>query len=122
MPKQKINHAREHRIEMEAVVDAYGREERAMGWYYYLEGKLDVPFKARVQTSHSVSPLAIGEEVEVLGMAPEEVCESDMFVWVRWPKRNLAVPLSQLQPLTDDGATKEAVADWHYWVNQGYEF
>jgi hypothetical protein len=27
---------REERITMEAVVDAYGPEEQAMGWYYYL--------------------------------------------------------------------------------------
>ena len=36
MPKAKINRAREERIEMEVVVDAYGPEERAMGWYCYL--------------------------------------------------------------------------------------
>ena len=26
---------------MEAVVDAYGSSERAMGWYYYLDGKMN---------------------------------------------------------------------------------
>jgi hypothetical protein len=41
---------------------------------------------------------------------------------VRWPKRKLAVPLSQLVPLTDENATNEAVADWHYWMSHGYEF
>jgi hypothetical protein len=38
---------REQRIEMEAVVDAYDSGERAMGWYYHLDGKMKVPFKAR---------------------------------------------------------------------------
>ncbi len=28
---------REHRIAMEVVVDAYGPEEQALGWYYYLD-------------------------------------------------------------------------------------
>ena len=37
---------REERIEMEIVVDAYGAEERAMGWYYYLEDTLAFPFSA----------------------------------------------------------------------------
>ena len=32
--------AREERIYMEAVVDAHDSEERAMGWYYYLEDKI----------------------------------------------------------------------------------
>ena len=122
MPKVKTSRAREHRIEMEIVVDAYSPEERAMGWYYYLEEKLGVPFQARVRTELPVSPLTLGEEVEVLGVAPDEVCESDMFVWVRQPKRNLAVPLSQLMPLGNDQTINEAVADWHYWVSQGYQF
>lgn len=122
MPKPKINRAREDRIEMEVVVDAYGPEERAMGWYYYLDEKLAVPFQARVKTLLPNSPLNIGEKVEVLGMAPQEACETDMLVWIRWPKRKLAVPLSQLAPLINDEATKEAVADWHYWVSQGCQF
>jgi hypothetical protein len=107
---------------MEVVVDAYGPEERAMGWYYYLDEKLAVPFEARVRTELPSSPLNIGDKVEVLGMAPEPACETDMLVWVRWPRRKLAVPLSQLVPLIDDEATNEAVADWHYWMSHGYEF
>ena len=122
MPKSKINRAREHRIAMEVVVDAYGSTERAMGWYYYLDEKLAVPFEARVRTGLPSSPLSVGDKVEVLGMAPEQACQADMLVWVRWPRRKLAVPLSQLVPLIDDEATKEAVADWHYWVSHGYEF
>ena len=31
--------------------------------------------------------------------------------------------LSQLQPINaTDEQTKQAVGDWHYWVNMGYEF
>ena len=41
------NPAREHRIEQDIVVDAYGEEERALSWYYYLEGKLQFPFRAK---------------------------------------------------------------------------
>jgi hypothetical protein len=118
----KENKARERRIEMEVVVDAYNSEERAMGWYYYREGRIKVPFKARCKSKRAVSPLRIGEEVNVLGMAPEEECECEMFVRVRWQGRNLAVPLAQLEPLAADPATKEAVGDWHYWLGRGYEF
>ena len=122
MPGVRENKARERRIEMEAVVDAYNAEERAMGWYYYLEGRLKVPFKARCKSRRAVSPLQKREEVSVLGMAPEEECESEMFVRVRWRGRSLAVPLSQLEPLAGNRETKEAVADWHYWMGRGYEF
>ncbi len=122
MTRVKENKIRERRIEMEVVVDAYNADERAMGWYYYLEEGLKVPFKARCKSKREVSPLRVGEKVDVLGMAAEEECESEMFVRVRWGDRRLAVPLSQLEPMAADPATKEAVGDWHYWVARGYQF
>ena len=54
----KENKTREQRIEMEVVVDAYNAEERAMGWYCYLEEKLKFPFKARCKSKRAVSPFA----------------------------------------------------------------
>jgi len=35
MSKVRKDEVRENRIIMEIVVDAYGSEEQAMGWYYY---------------------------------------------------------------------------------------
>lgn len=113
---------REHRIVMEAVVDAYGPEEQALGWYYYLEGKIAFPFKARCVGELSISPLRRGEEVMVYGMAPEEECQHDMFVMTKWQERSLAAPLSLLEALTADEQTVEAVEDWRYWVARGYTF
>ena len=122
MPQPKENKVREERITMEIVVDAYNEQERAMGWYYYLEGKLQFPFTTRCINVRSISPLEKRDEVEVTGMAPESECEHEMFVEMRWEKRNLAVPLSQLEVIHGDKETKEAVADWHYWIGRGYEF
>ena len=39
MAQVSIDPEREHRISMEAIVDAYDAEDRAMGWYYYLSYK-----------------------------------------------------------------------------------
>src|SRR5438034_4885622 len=122
MSKPKRSHIREERIRNEIVVDAYGPEEQAMGWYYYLENKLRFPFQAKCIASHLSSPLKKGENIEVRGMAPEEACASDMLVLIRWQRRNLAVPLSQLAALDTDEPTIEAIGDWHYWNRQGYRF
>ena len=122
MPRVKENKARERRIEMEVVVDGYNSEERAMGWFYYLDERLKFPFKARCKSKREISPLRVGEDVDVMGMAREKECESEMFVRVRWSDRRLAVPLSQLEPRGVDATTREAVGDWHYWVSQGYKF
>ena len=120
--RMKKNEAREHRIAMEAVVDAYDEIERAMGWYYYLEGKLTLPFRARCVAKRAFSPLKIGEEVDVLAMAPEEECESEMFVTIDYGGDRFAAPLAQLECLSTSEETAEAVGDWHYWVAQGYQF
>lgn len=122
MSKTKKDEAREDRIHMEIIVDAYGEEERAMGWYYYLDGKLNVPFLARCITQRATSPLSVGDKVEVVGMPPEEECEHEMFVMIRWKKEGLEVPLSQLEAIQADDETREAVEDWHYWVHMGYQF
>jgi len=118
----KQDKAREQRILNEIVVDAYGAEERAMGWYYYLEERLGFPFRARCITRRPISPLKPGDEVTAVGMAPEEECEREMFVTIEWEKTKLAVPLSQLAAIKANKATEEATGDWHYWVRMGYEF
>ena len=57
---------RENRITFEIVVDAYDETERAMGWYYYLQDKLQVPFKAKCRSVRATSPLEVGAKVEVV--------------------------------------------------------
>ena len=118
----KEDKIREERIENEAIVDAYNEQEKAMGWYYYLENKISFPFLARCIVKRTISPLLVGDNVEVIGMAPEEECEHEVFVMIRRGKEGLAVPLSQLGVDYADDETKEAVEDWHYWVGRGYEF
>ena len=108
---------------MEIIVDAYGPEEQAMGWYYYLEETLQFPFTAVCNTKRAISPLHVKDEVDVIGMAPEEECGKEMFVKIRWERDGLAVPLSQLTPIrATPTQTKKAVEDWHYWTQMGYEF
>ncbi|KAF0155811.1 MAG: hypothetical protein FD159_1988 [Syntrophaceae bacterium] len=113
---------REDRILYEIVVDAYNDTERAMGWYYYLKDKMQMPFTARCRISHSISPLKTGQEVQVMGMAKESECMSEVFVLVKYGKTTLAVPLAQMDCLSEHEETIEAVADWHYWVARGYEY
>ena len=122
MAKVETDAEREERIEMEIVVDAYGPEEQAMGWYYYLQDTMQFPFTANCISKRRISPVKEGATVEVVGMAPEEECEREMFVEINWDGDTLAVPLSQLEAPEADAETQQAIADWHYWVNQGYEF
>jgi hypothetical protein len=122
MARLKEDPVREERIIYEIVVDAYGEEERAMGWYYYAENEMQFPFRARCHAADESSPLRKGEEVEVVGLPSEQTCLSELRVRVRWQGRTMAVPLSQLKALDADEKTDEVIEDWHYWTRRGYRF
>lgn len=126
MSNFETDESREHRITMEVIVDAYDEEEQRMGWYYYLEGKLNFPFKAKWLSTGRKSSSTQGEEVEVVGMPPEDDCTKEMFVEVLYTEGTVedtfSVPLSKIEAVDADDATEEAIADWNYWVNSGYQF
>ena len=122
MPRVQRDETREHRITMEIVIDAYGPQEQALGWYYYLEDKLRFPFKARCIRERRISPLKRGEEVQVIGMTPENDCMNEMFVKIEWGGRTMGAPLSQLEAIEADNEMEQAISDWHYWVARGCQF
>ena len=119
MSEVELNEIRENRIANEAVVDAYEEEEIAMGWYYYLQERLNFPFKARWGDRSS-------DRITVLKMSTEDDCLNDMYVEVLYREGDLedvfSARLSEIHPVDVDRATEEAIADWHYWVNRGYQF
>ena len=55
---------RDERIDNEVIVDAYGPEEQALGWYYYLERSMHFPVlslthkftKSQTDVSDAVEP------------------------------------------------------------------
>jgi Calcium binding len=71
--------------------------EQAMGWYYYLEAKIQFPFTATCIAKRSISPVSEGAKVEVVGMSDEDECIREMFVEIVWDCDTLAVP-SQIKP------------------------
>src|SRR5204863_30738 len=83
----------------------YTPDERVMGWYYYLEGKLRFPFTATCIKRRATSPFKIGESLSVTGLAPEQDCMSEIIVITKYHGRALGVPLAQLRPRKVDAAT-----------------
>jgi len=118
----KHDPAREQRIGYEIVVDAYDSNERAIGWYCSLEDTIENKVRCRCRKTCSMSPLTVGDEVDVLEMAPQDDCEREMLVFVQWNDRKLAVPLEQLEPISGDPKAIEIIEDWLYWCLMGYEF
>ena len=114
---------REERIEMEIVVDAYGEDERASGWFCYLDDRLACPFVAECVGEMEVSPLKKKERVTVLKVLDlDDPGYGTFFAQVEWQGRKMGVPLAQLVAVNADEDTSEALADWRYWVARGYSF
>jgi hypothetical protein len=122
MAKVKQDAEREKRIALEIAPDAYTPEEEARGWYYYLQDTMEFPFTAICISKRRSSPLKEGTTVEVVGMASDDECDREMYVEITWEGDTLAVPLIQLEAPDADPQTQQAIADWHYWVDRGYEF
>jgi len=122
MERVALDQEREERMLDAIIVDAYGPEEQALGWYYYLDGMLRFPFRARCITERVTSPVRPGEEVEVVRLASEADCEHDMVVLIRWNGGVLGIPLSQLSGISIDEETQQAIEDWQYWTALGHEF
>lgn len=109
---------REERIRNEIIVDAYTREEQAVGWKIYLEETMDFPFEARCIEEREVSPLSEDETVEVVSVPRTEPSLRQQFVTVEWKGSELGVPLRQLKPLEASDDTEQAIEDWHYKLNR----
>ena len=110
---------------MEIVVDCYNEHEAWSGWWCYLDGKLACPFVAECIRERRTSPLKMGERVIVIGMLDDEDAADllgEMQVEIEWQGRTLGVPVAQLRGVGVNEETAEAVADWHYWVEQGRQF
>jgi hypothetical protein len=122
MSRIEKDEIREERIMMEIMVDAYGEEEHATSWYYYLDDVISFPFNAECSIERNTSPLRKSEKVKVLGMSDVDDCMSEMFVQIEWQGREMGVPLAQFRPIDVDAETGQAIEDWHYWVERGYEF
>ncbi len=122
MSRIERDEIREERIMNEIMVDAYGEEEHAMSWYYYLDDVMAFPFKAECVTERKTSLLRKGEKVKVTELSPLDDCMREMFVQIEWQGREMGVPLAQLKPVGVDDETGQAIEDWQYWVEMGYEF
>lgn len=119
MTKVTIDENREHRITYEAIVDCYNDHEVSMGWYYYLEDRLDFPFEA-VWLGSGQSKAEI---VQAISMTEEEECRTDMLVEIKYRDGEVedvfTVPLVDLQPTDESASRVEAIEDWRYWLDQG---
>ena len=70
MARVERDEEREHRIHMEAIVDAYGTEEQAMSCYYYLEDKIAFPYKQLQGSLRQVVVCALRRRIDSPGESP----------------------------------------------------
>jgi hypothetical protein len=114
--------AREQRIG-QLLSDATAEYERIAAWFDYLEQQLRFPFVARCISLAAHSPLRVGEQVEVVDLTDVDDWDDQVRVSLGGKRAGVDVPLAQLNSSDAcDAATRQSVADWHYWVQRGYHF
>jgi len=84
-----------------------------MGWYCYLQNTMKFPFNAKVINHIKTAPLNVGDIVEVIDMADDDVCEHEMMVNIKLNDDELAIPLKKIAAIDADNKTSEAIDDWH---------
>ena len=104
----------EHRIDYEIIVDCYEDHEVQMGWYYYMEDKLNFPFTATVEIEKRNGQKEL-KKVEVLKSTCKEEFGEDMMVGVAFDEFVHSVPLLSLKNIEADEETLRALGDWVYW-------
>ena len=119
MTQVSIDAVREQRITYEIVVDCYDEYEVSMGWYCYLDDRLDYPFQAQ----WSGPEASESEIVQVVSMASEDECKTDMLVEIERQDDEMTVvdyvPLAEITPLDNQPERTTAIEDWQYWLAQG---
>ena len=116
--KLRKNKAREERIGMEIIADAYGPEEQSMGWYYYLEEKLQFPFTAKIladlrdrvgtEVAHLIyARLLVSSETK--GWRFVEIAQASEDVVGRFLR---AVPAERLAPIWAPKGEEKEKAKW----------
>ena len=88
-----------------------------MGWYYYMEDKLNFPFFATTEIEKRNGEKEI-KKVEVLKLTCKEEFGDDMTVGVAFDEYLHSVPLLSLKNIEADEESLEAVGDWRYWKKQ----
>ena len=119
MTQVSIDAVREQRITYEIVVDCYDEYEVSMGWYCYLDDRLDYPFQAQ----WSGPEASESEIVQVVSMASEDECKTDILVEIERQDDEMTVvdyvPLAEITPLDNQPERTTAIEDWQYWLAQG---
>lgn len=114
---------REARIRDEAIVDAYGDEEVAMSWYYYLDERLEFPFNVMVQT-HKYRQQGgisyVSSQMRLLSMAPLKRCGMHqmwaMGMLLTGRETPFHILLNDIKSIEPNTGRSEALQDWMYWT------
>lgn len=111
---------REEKIEEEILEGCYNSEMQMRAWHDYLQVALSFPFFA---TWKSVKE-DIEDDVKVIDMTNFIYCsqEKDMLVEIVYNNDIQTASLFEMINCDADEKTKEALDDWHYWVNSGNRF
>jgi hypothetical protein len=115
MTRQK-DEERDHRIHDEIIVDAYGEEEQAMSWYYYMEENLAFPMKAKVKLRFRGGKTE-EKAVKIVEIDPESETSLTLRLGITEGKSDRVQYISpeDIVSIQTTEGNSEILNDWLYW-------
>jgi hypothetical protein len=107
---------RDYRIHDEIIVDAYGEEEQAMSWYYYMEENLEFPMKAKVKLRLRGGKTE-EKAIKIVEIDPESETSLTLRLGITEGKSDrvqYVSPADIVRIQTTEG-NLEILNDWLYW-------
>ena len=107
---------REYRIRNEAIPDAYGEEEVAMSWYYYMAENLAFPIKAKVKLRLRGGKTE-EKAVKIVEIDPKSETSLTLRLGITEGKSDRVQYISpaDIVSIQTAEANLEVLNDWLYW-------
>ena len=107
---------RDHRIHDEIIVDAYGDEEQAMSWYYYMEENMEFPMQAKVKLRLRGGKTE-EKAVKIVEIDPESETSLTLRLGITEGKSDRVQYISpeDIVSIQTSEGNLEVLNDWLYW-------
>mgnify|MGYP000055235187 CR=1 FL=1 len=117
-----IDTSHQYRIDYKILADCYDEYQQGQGWTLYLVDNITCPFKAEYTGTSKLS-IVSNTIVTVLELMNSEYDSEEDFecfmamVEVEVDDVIYEIPLADLKIIQASEKTKQAVADWQYYIN-----
>ncbi|NOQ63513.1 MAG: hypothetical protein GQ582_03260 [Methyloprofundus sp.] len=118
-----IDNNHQYRIDYKILLDCYDAYEQGQAWTLYLLDNINFPFSAEYIGNSKIS-LTAKQAINALELVNSEYAsDEDLEFFIALVEVEVGdilyeIPLEDLQPLTADKVSRQAIEDWRFYIKQ----